>query len=39
MMPEAFVEPWQAITDAEGVQRNKMLVACCSEMGINLISS
>ena len=39
MMPEAFVEPWQVMADKEGVERNKLLVACCSEMEINLVSS
>ena len=39
MMPEAFVEAFQVVEDAEGVSRNKMLVAACTELDINFISS
>lgn len=39
IMPEAFVEPWQAMEEADGVTRSKMLVACCSEMQLNMVTS
>ena len=39
MMPEAFCEPWQPFEDKDGVTRQKMLVAACSELGINVVSS
>lgn len=32
MMPEAFVEPWQLFEDKEGVQRNKILVGCLTDL-------
>jgi len=40
IMPEAFVEPWQALEEKDtGIIRQKMLAAVCSELEINLISS
>lgn len=39
MMPEAFVEPWQAIEDKEGVTRSKQLVSCATEEKINIVFS
>jgi len=38
-MPEAFCEPWQQFEDKDGVERQKMLVAACGELGLNVISS
>ena len=38
-MPEAFCEPWQHVEGADGVKREKMLVAACSDLGLNLVSS
>ncbi len=33
MMPEAFVEPWQSLTDAKTqAVHKKMLLAVCSEL-------
>lgn len=39
LMPEAFVEPWQQITDKSGIQRLKMLLAVASDLEVNVISS
>lgn len=39
IMPEAFVEPWQDVEDTSGVTRSKILLAACTDMEINVISS
>jgi hypothetical protein len=39
MMPEAFVEPWQIFEDEEGVKRNKILLACLTDLKLNLVTS
>ena len=39
LMPEAFVEPWQQVTDKAGVTRQKMLLAVAADLEINVISS
>lgn len=39
MMPEAFVEQWQAFEDADKVTSNKLLVSVASELGINVVTS
>lgn len=38
MMPEAFIEPWQEFEEND-IKRNKILVACLSDLEINLIAS
>ena len=38
MMPEAFIEPWQEFEEND-IKRNKILVACLSDLDINLIAS
>lgn len=39
MMPEAFCEPWQRFEQKDGVERQKMFVAACSDLGINVVST
>mmetsp|Transcript_4755 Transcript_4755/g.8136 ORF Transcript_4755/g.8136 Transcript_4755/m.8136 type:complete len:162 (+) Transcript_4755:983-1468(+) len=39
LMPEAFCEPWQQFEGADAVTREKMLVAACNELNLNLVSS
>jgi len=39
MMPEAFVEPFQKVENERGVTENKILVAACSDLEINLVAS
>ena len=38
-MPEAIVEQWQLVEDKDKVSKNKALVQCCSDLGLNLITS
>jgi hypothetical protein len=38
-MPEVFVEPWQTFEDKDKVERNKILLACLTELEINLVTS
>jgi aryl-alcohol dehydrogenase-like predicted oxidoreductase len=39
MMPEAFVEPFQRVENEKGVTENKILVAACSDLELNLVAS
>lgn len=39
LMPEAFVEPWQKVEDAQKITRNKILLPICNDFNINVISS
>ena len=39
-MPEAFVEPWQKVTDeSTNVMRNKIFLPVCNDHQVNVISS
>lgn len=38
-MPEAFCEPWQEFEDKDGVERQKIFVAACNDLELNVISS
>jgi aryl-alcohol dehydrogenase-like predicted oxidoreductase len=38
-MPEAIVEQWQLFEDKDKVSKNKALVQCCADLGLNLITS
>ena len=37
-MPEAFCEPWQTFEEND-VERQKIFIACCNDLELNLISS
>ena len=38
-MPEAIVEQWQLVEDKDKVSKNKALVQCCADLGLNFITS
>ena len=38
-MPEAFCEPWQEFEGDDKIKRQKMFIALCNDLKINLISS